>query len=189
MRRLLSRLESFAGRFGRCGPFAPVVVLTLLLFLGWTLARMVLALVFQQRVLATADWPWLFVVGWRMDSVLTSYLLMLPLLLLLALPASVVRRSAAGFAAYGALVVAVATYLEIASGPFLHEFDSRPNRIFIDYLRYPAEVLGTVWAEHMDAVAFALAAMAVLGGIAWFAIRGAVRAATPWSWRGSAGSR
>ena len=183
MRRLISRVESFAGHFGRCGPFAPLVALTLLLLLGWTLARIALAVVFQQRVLAAADWPWLFVVGWRMDSVLTSYLLMLPALLLLVLPAAAVRRAVAGFAAYGALVVALATYLEIASGPFLHEFDSRPNRIFIDYMRYPAEVLGTVWAEHMDALAFAAAAMAVLGGIAWFALRGAVLAATPWSWR------
>ena len=132
MRRLISRIESFAGRFGRCGPFAPLVALTLLLLLGWTLARIALAVVFQQRVLAAADWPWLFVVGWRMDSVLTSYLLMLPALLLLVLPAAAVRRAVAGFAAYGALVVALATYLEIASGPFLHEFDSRPNRIFID---------------------------------------------------------
>ena len=36
-------------------------------------------------------------------------------------------------------------FLEVASPQFIMQFDVRPNRLFIEYLSYPDEVLATLW--------------------------------------------
>ncbi|MBA3683871.1 MAG: sulfatase-like hydrolase/transferase [Planctomycetes bacterium] len=183
LNRPRSLIVSATSRLARLGPFAPVVVLSTVLFGLWTLSRVVLVLLNHQRVTDTTGWWWLFAIGLRMDSVQASYLLALPVVLLLVLPPTAVRRGAAPLALLMTAFAVIATYLEIASAPFLAEYDSRPNRIFIEYLKYPSEVLRTIWADQKLGIAIALASMSVVGWITWTALRGAIAGADSWSWR------
>lgn len=178
-----SAIISTTSKLARLGPFAPVMVLSVVLFGLWTVSRVVLVLLNHQRVADTSGWWWLFAIGVRMDSVQASYLLMLPVALLLLLPPAAVRRGVTPLALLMTAFAVVATYLEIASAPFLAEFDSRPNRIFIDYLKYPSEVLRTVWADQKLGIAIALTSMSVVGWITWTALRSAIASAYSWSWR------
>jgi len=49
---------------------------------------------------------------------------------------------------YLLLVFLAVIYIENATFPFFAEFDVRPNALFIDYLEYPKEVLGNIWASY-----------------------------------------
>jgi phosphoglycerol transferase MdoB-like AlkP superfamily enzyme len=58
-------------------------------------------------------------------------------------------------------------FLEAATPGFIHEYDVRPNRIFVEYLKYPHEVFGMLWQGFklelffgllMTVIAFALVA-------------------------------
>jgi len=36
-------------------------------------------------------------------------------------------------------------FMEVATPPFILEYDSRPNRLFVEYLKHPREVTGMLW--------------------------------------------
>lgn len=159
-------------------PLAPLLAFFgggLLLFLA---SRAALALLYRERLAAVDGAARLFVVGLVLDVSLLSIVLAPATLALLLLPAGAARRVVAPYLATAA---AIMVFLEIAAVPFLAQYDSRPNRIFLDYLRYPREVLATVWAEQRVAVLVA----AVLVAATWWAVRRAVdrglRAAPAWS--------
>jgi phosphoglycerol transferase MdoB-like AlkP superfamily enzyme len=54
-------------------------------------------------------------------------------------------------------------FLELATPQFLIEFDSRPNRLFIDYLQYPREVLAMLWGGYRVALIVSLATVVCAG--------------------------
>ncbi|SUQ23974.1 phosphoglycerol transferase [Vibrio mimicus] len=39
-------------------------------------------------------------------------------------------------------------YMEVATPPFIIEYDLRPNRLFVEYLIYPKEVFGMLWSGY-----------------------------------------
>jgi phosphoglycerol transferase MdoB-like AlkP superfamily enzyme len=57
-------------------------------------------------------------------------------------------------------MTALAFFIEASSASFIGEFDSRPNYLFVEYLKYPDEVLATLFGEHpFQLVAFTLIAV------------------------------
>lgn len=54
--------------------------------------------------------------------------------------------------------------LEISTPQFIQEYDSRPNRLYLDYLKYPKEVFGMLWKGYKPVLA---AAVIVLTLAAW----------------------
>jgi phosphoglycerol transferase MdoB-like AlkP superfamily enzyme len=58
--------------------------------------------------------------------------------------------------------------LEFATPQFLYEYDSRPNRLFIEYLVYPREVFAMLWSGYRGS----LALMGIgLGAAGWLIVR------------------
>lgn len=57
-------------------------------------------------------------------------------------------------------------FLELATPPFLSEYDMRPNRLFVEYLAYPREVFAMLWVGYRGS----LAVIAVVLGIAGWLI-------------------
>ncbi|MGH8455218.1 MAG: LTA synthase family protein, partial [Nevskiales bacterium] len=86
------------------------------------------------------------------------YLLLLPTLLLFLLPMSRLRTALVG--ALLTAITALVVYMEIATLPFMQEYDSRPNRIFFEYLIYPREVFSTLFKDYL--LVMLLGALAVL---------------------------
>lgn len=55
-------------------------------------------------------------------------------------------------------------FLELATPQFLIEFDSRPNRLFLEYLVYPDEVMAMLWNGYRG---WLLLTMAAIAGLTW----------------------
>lgn len=71
--------------------------------------------------------------------------------------------------------------LEVSTPQFIHEYDSRPNRLYVEYLKHPREVFGMLWKGYKGVL---LGAAIVLALAAWAGHRlfgGALpEAALPW---------
>ncbi len=128
------------------GAYAPLVMLFIVGLPMLSLSRAALMLWQAKRVAATGIWPEMLLQGIRVDVIQLS-LLSLPLLLLAPLLATGLtwrlwRRLSAFWVV---LSIALLALLEVSSPAFITEYDSRPNRLFVEYLKYPAEVFPMLW--------------------------------------------
>jgi phosphoglycerol transferase MdoB-like AlkP superfamily enzyme len=148
------RPESFLSRTARrlaaltlwAGPFAGLLQLLLLGLLIFSLSRAGLVAWQWQRVSATGI-PWTIMLqGVRADLILLGYLIALPLVLAPLLA----HRKTLGLwrginVTWGTLALIFIVFMELSTPQFVMQYDVRPNRLFIEYLSYPAEVLSTLW--------------------------------------------
>lgn len=130
-------------------PLGPAASLLLFLFAGLTLlstSRLVLALWHWQRLQDVTDLWRLFVLGLRVDTVLLCYLLALPAVVLLLMPAGALRRHTVAAMLTGAILLLLV--MEMLTPSFLAQFDRRPDRIFFEYLVYPREVFSMLFKTY-----------------------------------------
>ncbi len=74
--------------------------------------------------------------------------------------------------------------LEVSTPQFIREYDSRPNRLFIDYLKYPKEVFGMLWKGYKSVLFAGAAGLALAAwlGQALFA-QAQPEPLLAWPWR------
>ncbi len=120
-------------------------------------AFLVLALVFLNLSrLGLVAWQWsrvkqhavlpIFLGGLRIDLSLLA-MLVAPSFLL----ASVFDANSAAWAINGlwlTLMWLLVVIPELSSAQFIYEYDTRPNRLFTDYLKHPNEVFGMLWKGY-----------------------------------------
>ncbi|MBN8548708.1 MAG: LTA synthase family protein [Deltaproteobacteria bacterium] len=167
-----------------CGPFAlPLAYLLFGLFV-FALFRVALVAVYHERFATTPEYPWLFLVGIRMDLILLCYFLLLPTALLFALPARAVRAPLARsfIAGWCALTIAVIVYMEVATFPFMAEFDLRPDIKFLEYLKHVQEVATTLLKVYALELSIGTVALVVCAVLAWKGARRILASADEWSW-------
>ena len=113
-----------------------------------TAGRAVLALRFGERVVLEPRHWLIFPLGLRLDVLVASYLVALPLLVIALLPSRWLRaaRPALGFAF--AALLSLLVLLEAITPDYVDQYDVRPGRLFIEYLGGSREVLGTVWSQY-----------------------------------------
>lgn len=145
------------------GPYSPVARFMVLSLLLLGLSRAALVAWQWSRVSATDSWWSVLLQGARSD-LMTAGLFAAPMLLLLPLFAIANRmqlwvRCCAWWLGCSLLVM---LFLELATPQFLIEFDSRPNRLFIEYLQYPREVLAMLWGGYRTPLIIAIAATVVM---------------------------
>ncbi len=134
------------------GPLASVIAGVAALLLIFFTGRLVLFLLYAERMLDVENWFRIFTNGIYMDVVSIGYLAGGPLVFALLLPPSWLISLRYIVQAWWSVLLTWVLYMELVSIQFVGEFDSRPNRIFIEYLAYPQEVFSTVWAEYWYAV-------------------------------------
>ncbi|OCB73091.1 Phosphoglycerol transferase MdoB [Flavobacterium glycines] len=117
-----------------------------------TISRLALFFVFKERVMQTPDYWMLFPIGLRMDVILLSYISFLPVLLLSVLPDNYLQKIKKFFSFYFLVFLFLLFFMELASYDFIKEYDTRPNKLFIDYLIYPKEVVGTLIKSYMTSM-------------------------------------
>ncbi|MCB5187522.1 LTA synthase family protein [Methylobacillus caricis] len=158
---------NFAHHFG---PYAPLVVMTLAALVIFTLSRAGLVLWQLERVTAVASWHEVLLGGLRVDTIQIG-LMWLPAVLLA--PLFAFGRGWKAWRkltfAWVVLCISAAILLELSTPGFIAEYDSRPNRLFVEYLKYPHEVVSMLWGGfkiHLFAgiVGTTLATLAM----AWF---------------------
>jgi len=125
----------------------------LIVYLGFVtiffLGRLGLFALYYDRISQSGtEYWWTFLYGVRMDTIVTSIFLLIPAILMLLVPSALRKAGALLTRAYLLVFFLLAIYIENATFPFFAEFDVRPNALFIDYLEYPKEVLGNIWASY-----------------------------------------
>ncbi len=166
-----SRLWS---RLAVAGPYAPLVMLLVVGLPLLSLSRAGLMLWQMDRVLATDAWGEMLLQGVRADLIQLG-LMAVPMILLMPLLAisplwRLWRRVSA---LWLILCVVLLVLLEVSSPAFINEYDTRPHRLFVEYLKYPGEVLPMLWEGFRPHLIGGLA----LTGLALFATARFVR---PW---------
>jgi phosphoglycerol transferase MdoB-like AlkP superfamily enzyme len=97
-----------------------------------------------------------FLYGLRMDTIVASMLLIIPTLLLTLSPKILNNIINIFLKYYFLIVISFLIYIEIATFPFMAQYDVRPNYLFVEYLEYPKEVFGMIFAEYKLELLFAL---------------------------------
>lgn len=146
--------------------FLKPAVSFLLIFLSiTTLSRLILFFIFSSRVSETPNFWYLFPIGLRSDLILASYLLILPVLLLMIFRPEKIRWF---LNVYFIFFLVVLLLMELATPDFIRQYDTRPNRIFLDYLMYPKEVFGTLLKSYWSSL---VVSVVLILAFTWLLIR------------------
>lgn len=170
----LPRLDR-AAALGLFAPFLTFVGLALALT---TTMRVVLLVGFSEQLGAASEFPRLFLTGLRFDLLLICYAMAPAWLAACLLPLPQGRWIRPALHGYFVVMLGIMTFLEIAAWPSLREFGSRPEALFLEFLKYGHEVFAMITAGFLGEALFALAAIA---GMAYLAHRQFQRVRTrPW---------
>uniref|UniRef100_UPI0033418783 LTA synthase family protein n=1 Tax=Castellaniella defragrans TaxID=75697 RepID=UPI0033418783 len=72
--------------------------------------------------------------------------------------------------------------LEVSTPQFIREYDSRPNRLYIEYLKYPKEVFGMLWKGYKLVLLAAFLVLALAACLGWLAFGRAAPDTLPGFW-------
>jgi len=100
---------------------------------------------------------WLtFIYGLRMDTISVSIILIIPLFMMTLLPKYASKFYESTLKYYFVITISCMIYIEVATFPFILEYDVRPNYLFVEYLVYPQEVFSMIFAEYKLELFFAV---------------------------------
>lgn len=120
--------------------FVAISIMTLSLF------RLGYFILYSDRVLQALNPVDFFILGVRADLIQIGYYSLIPLL---AFPLTLIRNSHTLWLKLSMVWFAIALLLililELSTPAFLAQYDTRPNRLFFEYLIYPQEVFSTLW--------------------------------------------
>ncbi|WP_396161113.1 LTA synthase family protein [Flavobacterium sp.] len=117
-----------------------------------TFSRILLFFIFKERVVENPNYGQLFLIGLRFDLILMSYIAFLPAVLLSLLPDSVLQYIKKFFNIYFIFFLFLFLLMELSTLDFINQYDTRPNRLFLDYLIYPKEVVGTLLKSYLPSL-------------------------------------
>ena len=139
----------------------PVLNFILIGLLITTLSRIFLFAMFKNRVVSTEDFWMIFPIGLRMDLIILSYLSFLPTLLICLLPDKALFKIRKFFSFYFILFLFLLLFMELATRDFINEYDTRPNKLFVDYLLYPKEVGSTLLKGYLWSIIATIVILAI----------------------------
>jgi len=109
-----------------------------------------------------------FVYGLKMDTMVASMLLVIPLIVLSFSPSVMARVSNLFLRLYFVTVLGFLIYMENATFPFFSQYDVRPNFKFVEYLEYPVEVFNMLVADFKLPLTIAFVMISIF---VWFFMR------------------
>lgn len=129
-----------------CGPYTYLVRMALLSLLILSVSRLGLMIWQYERVAATNKLVEVALRGIRADLILIGLWLIIPVLCVPILT----QKRWQNYWFTGTYICSLTglvgvLFIELSTPAFLLQFDTRPNRLFIEYLRYPKELLSTLW--------------------------------------------
>ena len=128
------------------GPYAYLARMALISLVILSISRAGLVVWNYERTTAAGSLFQIFLQGVRADIILVSLWLFLPVISVPFFAWKPWQRFWFSWTYIWSLTGIIAIlFMELATPVFLLQFDTRPNRIFIEYLIYPKEVLSTLW--------------------------------------------
>lgn len=99
-----------------------------------------------ERVSLTDKFLQMIIQGIRADLIIVSIWVLIPVLLIPLWKPNQWQRAWNKFT-YGWAVIGLGLliFMELATPAFIQQYDIRPNRLFVEYLKYPKEVFATLW--------------------------------------------
>ena len=125
------------------------LAISILVFLG--LSRTGLMIWQWDRVMNSGDLVHLFVSGLRMDIVLVSQIMLLPILALILFPTRLLCSGLfTGLILLWCVVWSyIVIFMELITPAYMGFFETRPGRIFFEYLDHPREVSSLVYGAYL----------------------------------------
>lgn len=158
-------LHSILSRLMSPSFWGPYVHLVRMVFMGLvllSLSRAGLVIWQYERVEPTESFGMIMLQGVRADFILMCLLAAIPVLLSLFLAWPPLKRNWFRFTYGWSLLALIAVaFLELSTPSFLLQYDIRPNRLYIEYLKYPKEVFSTLW--HGFRVPLVLGVLSTIG--------------------------
>jgi phosphoglycerol transferase MdoB-like AlkP superfamily enzyme len=143
--------------FSWAGAYAPILMLFFAILLIGGLSRALLVAWQLDRVIETSVWPSVFLHGLRVDLIMAGMAVAPPILLLPILGHRFSWTAWKRVTGLWALIVVFGfLFMEVATPTFITEYDTRPNRLFFEYLSYPKEMLNMLWEGYLPTVAMAI---------------------------------
>lgn len=163
------------------GPYATLVQMLLLGLAIFSLSRAGLVAWQWGRVAATGIPLKIFIQGVRADLILLGYFLVIPLALAPLLAHKKTHRLWRLFTVgWATLTLIFIVFMEVSSPHFIMQFDVRPNRLFIEYLSYPQEVIATLWNGFRIALVLGVACTILLSLFIYRLLKAASANAVVW---------
>lgn len=170
--------------FSWAGAYAPLLMLFFAILLVGSLSRALLVAWQFDRVAETSVWPSIFLHGLRADLIMAG-MAVAPLVLFLPILGHrfswTVWKRLTGL--WSLIVVFVFLFMELSTPTFITEYDTRPNRLFIEYLDYPKEVLSMLWEGYLLTVVLGILLCMLLTILFAWLMRPWSREAQPGSYR------
>ncbi len=163
------------------GPLAIVVFTIVAGLLLFFLFRAALTLTYWERFKETPEVLWLFPIGVRMDLISLCYCTIAPAIILLLLPKRFVQKIRLLLAAWFTMWLSAIVYMEIATFPFVDEYDVRPDQKFLEYLKHTTEVFTTLYKMYALELAVGAVALLVCGRFVWKNSNALLRNYREWS--------
>ncbi len=166
------------------GPMVPFVVFILATLALLTLSRLGLVLWQLDRVLNTEALARILLTGLRFDLILIGQLLILPAMLT---PLMSLHRMTHRLWQRALRMVLVAcfgfmVFMELATPSFIHQYDARPNILFVEYLKYPLEVGATLWGAYRFELLLAVIVLPAIVIFFWMAMARVASASARYTW-------
>lgn len=143
IKKLHQSLWQICAKFG---PFAPLIAMLIIGLVVLSASRLSLIVWKFERVVSTDKLAEILLQGVRVDVMQLGLIALIPLLLapILALP-QLFKLWQKFTYVWVVIALVLLVFLEVATPGFINEYDVRPNRIFVEYLKYPNEVFSMLW--------------------------------------------
>lgn len=134
----------------------PLLNFVFIALLITTVSRFLLFLMYKDRVEGVENYWEIFPIGLRIDLILISYLSFIPVVFLFFLPDKWAKYTSKFLTIYFVLFLFLIFFMEITSPDFIDQYDTRPNKLFLEYLIYPKEVANMLLKGRMWTVVVVL---------------------------------
>ncbi|MBU1170475.1 MAG: LTA synthase family protein [Proteobacteria bacterium] len=143
------------------GPYYSIIVFFMVVLLFLSMSRLGLLLLYHSRIPDLASFIKTLVFGIRIDVVLAVYCVSLPVLLAPFLEgykftASIFRVFISVWFTIWGVIIAV---METITPGYINEYDVRPNRLFVEFLAYPKEVVSMLLKGYLTHACLGLLAI------------------------------
>ncbi|WP_264901699.1 LTA synthase family protein [Vibrio sp. STUT-A11] len=169
------------------GPLQPIAVFSLFSITFLSLSRILLLFWQSDRIESVQDLIYILSQGVRVDVATLCWLFILPALLSALLPLSGKIGNGWKWILRLWMVAGlwILVYMELATAPFIQEYDLRPNRLFVEYLIYPKEVMSMLWTGYKLDLFIGAAGTAITLILGWKWSRKLTDSAQQinWKWR------
>ncbi|SFV60456.1 Phosphoglycerol transferase I [hydrothermal vent metagenome] len=132
------------------------------------IGRLSLFIIYWERIEnSQTDYFLSFLYGLKMDTIMASMLLVIPLLLLSFTPKKWDIKVDKILRIYFLIIFILIIYIENATIPFFAEYDVRPNYKFVEYLVYPKEVFSMILTDYQTELYIAFGIIFIFSIIFW----------------------